>query len=92
MFCVSCGSKLPEVARFCPSCGIPALVASTQETQGTHSSQGPVTVQPQPEHTPELDVPETSLVDDAKPAINKEFREKLLDCILDFTASEELSD
>lgn len=76
MFCVSCGSNIPEQAKFCPSCGdrvssLPSAGISNVTLPTEQNSQ---------------------FSDNLKPFINNEFREKLLECYLGWSTSQELSD
>jgi hypothetical protein len=76
MFCVSCGSNIPEQAKFCPSCG-------TRVSSSPSVGVSDVTL-PTKQSSP--------FSDNLKPFINKEFREKLLECYLGWSTSQELSD
>ena len=77
MFCVSCGVNLPDQAKFCSSCGTQALPPQTSEV---------LTLNPSTEQR------RTPLEDSLKPFINREFREKLLECYLGWSTSKELTD
>lgn len=81
MFCISCGHKLPESARFCQSCGV---ATSTQKSQTA----------PQDGHkdSSQEDVRFISFLSELQPAANPEFRQKLLDCYLNISTSKELSE
>ncbi len=81
MFCISCGYKVLESARFCPSCGsaISTLEGSAAVHVGHKNASG-------------NEVRSTPLLAGVKPATNCEFRQKLLDAYLSIASSQELSD
>lgn len=79
MFCVSCGSKFPEGARFCPSCGLSATSSPAQSTE----TLGPIALPPESsgQNTPAI----------VSPTPNVKLREKLLQCYLNLSTSQDLS-
>jgi hypothetical protein len=76
MNCSSCGGKLPEAARFCPSCGVRAISIPGQSS--TIDSDSPRVARLDSEHPPAVTSPE--------------FADKLLDCYLSFSLSKELAE
>ena len=81
MFCISCGHKLPESARFCQSCGA-----------ATSTQQSLTAVQDGHEDSSQEDVRSMPPISVLKPTANSEFRQKLLDCYLNVSTSKELSE
>lgn len=81
VFCISCGHKLPESARFCQSCGA-----------ATSTQQNLTAVQDGHEDSSQEDVRSMPPLSELKPAANSEFRQKLFDCYLDVSTSKELSE
>ena len=81
MFCSTCGHKLPELARFCQSCGV-----------AISAQQSLTTVQDGHEDSSQEDVRFMPPFSKLKPAVNSEFRQKLLDCYLNISTSKELSE
>ena len=57
MFCEKCGSKLPENAKFCASCGAKAELAQ------------PIASQPQAQYTPPATTYQTSPVQESSPQV-----------------------
>lgn len=76
MFCISCGKNLPDQARFCPTCG---TQISSSPPLGDSSVTPPA----------EKIVP---FLNSLEPSINLEFREKLIECYLEWSTSQELSE
>jgi len=81
MFCISCGHKVLESARFCPSCGlaISTLAGSAAVQVGHKNASG-------------NEVRSIPLPSGLKPTTNCEFRQKLLDSYLSIASSQELSE
>lgn len=84
MFCVSCGSNVPNEARFCPSCGKQVPATSEPDNKAAPLTNDTKSVP--------SGISSAFSVEEAKPSINMQFREKLLQCYLDFSTSLELSD
>lgn len=49
MFCIKCGTKLPDEAAFCPSCGAPVALRTQPPANTTSGPEAPV--QPLPANT-----------------------------------------
>ena len=81
MFCMSCGHKVLESARFCPSCG--SAISPLEGSAG---------VQVRHKDLSGNEIRSTPLLAGVKPTTNCEFRQKLLDSYLSIASSQELSE
>ena len=81
MFCMSCGHKVLESARFCPSCG--SAISPLEGSAG---------VQVRHKDLSGNEIRSTPLLAGVKPTTNCEFRQKLLDSYLSIVSSQELSE
>lgn len=87
MFCSTCGVKLSEQAKFCSACGMRIQSdhgAGSESRPATHTSSQDRSVGQPPEAA-------TTVIKPVTPAVNEEFRTKLLNFFLAELPSEELS-